>query len=467
MWTLERHSYLLALLALFITSVLCRPLLPIDETRYMTVAWEMFQTKNYFLLSMNFAPYHHKPPMLFWLINLSWQIFGVSRWSALIPVFFSSAAVLALSGVLAQKLYPDHQEKKEYVSWLLFGSLPFLIYASLVMFDLMLAALNLSVFIMALSHCEKPETRKTVFLGVLLGIGVLIKGPVVYLYTLLPLLFYPYWRFENHVITPKKLYTGLGIALAVSVIPIALWLIPALLQADKDFAYWLIWRQTAGRMEGNFSSSHVRPFYFYTMLLPLLFLPWAFFPSFWKNIKTLKQMDRPEKFILCATLPVFLCFSAIAGKQPHYLLPLLPLVTIALTRVLYSSLEIRKVRITALGVLSAIIVFQLIGNTTFFKDYDLSPIVTYYQANRDKDFAFVHKYQGEIGFLARIEKPIDSIEHNQLGAWFKDHPNGLAIVRRSDDEKFPNFDEVFSMPYRSRKLSVFRLKSQGHENEES
>ena len=65
-----------------ITALLTRPLLPIDETRYLTVAWEMWRSGNYFVPTLNGDIYSHKPPLLFWLINLVWSITGVNEFSA-------------------------------------------------------------------------------------------------------------------------------------------------------------------------------------------------------------------------------------------------------------------------------------------------------------------------------------------------------------------------------------------------
>ena len=77
---------------LYLSAILFRPALPIDETRYLTVAWEMHLRGDFFgPLTLNFEPYHQKPPLLFWLINLSWAIFGASRWAAEIPVLVASA----------------------------------------------------------------------------------------------------------------------------------------------------------------------------------------------------------------------------------------------------------------------------------------------------------------------------------------------------------------------------------------
>ena len=59
------------------TALATRPPLPVDETRYLAVAWDMWLDGNFLVPHLNFEPYSHKPPLLFWLINLGWGLFGV------------------------------------------------------------------------------------------------------------------------------------------------------------------------------------------------------------------------------------------------------------------------------------------------------------------------------------------------------------------------------------------------------
>ena len=53
-----------------------RPPLPVDETRYLAVAWEMWRDGNFLVPHLNGEAYSHKPPLLFWLINLGWGYSG-------------------------------------------------------------------------------------------------------------------------------------------------------------------------------------------------------------------------------------------------------------------------------------------------------------------------------------------------------------------------------------------------------
>ena len=70
------HAGALALLgfaAVALAGVLLRPALPIDETRYLAVAWEMWARGDWLVPTKNFALYTHKPPLLFWTMNLVWS----------------------------------------------------------------------------------------------------------------------------------------------------------------------------------------------------------------------------------------------------------------------------------------------------------------------------------------------------------------------------------------------------------
>ena len=77
----ERHGTAVAVavfLVVALAGILARPLLPVDETRYLAVAWEMRVGGHWLVPRLNGEIYSHKPPLLFWLVNLVWTITGVS-----------------------------------------------------------------------------------------------------------------------------------------------------------------------------------------------------------------------------------------------------------------------------------------------------------------------------------------------------------------------------------------------------
>lgn len=441
---------------LFAAAIAFRPLLPIDETRYMSAAWEMHLRGDWLApLTVNFQPYHHKPPLLFWLINMAWSVFGVSRWAGLIPMLLVSIACVFLTKKLACTLFPDRTRTGQNIPLLMVGSLPFLIYGLLVMFDITLTVFVLLALLALIAFARSGKAVFLLGMALAMGLGVLTKGPVAWLYVIFPMLFGPLWM--PNTMRALKWYSGCFAAIILSTLPVLLWLVPVLSQSSGQFAYWLLWEQTAGRITGNFSASHARPIWFYLMFLPVLFLPWLFFPSFWSGLKTIKQayiQHSGIRFIVLWVVPVFIAFSLISGKQPHYLVPLLPGALILLASWLRAPLK--SIMVVTMGLVSLLFIGQGAASQIFFHKYDLQPMADYVRAHPHHDWAFVPKYHGELTFLGRLDQGLEQRQYDTIEAWFKDHPDGFAIIRYGEHHQVKNHTLVFDMPYRSKRIGVFK-----------
>src|SRR5690242_695605 len=95
------HWFLILLpVALFL------PALPIDETRYLSVAWELRNSPSWLLLHLNGELYSHKGPLLFWLINVAWTAAGLNVWIVRIGMLIVSLISLLLFERLVRRLDP-------------------------------------------------------------------------------------------------------------------------------------------------------------------------------------------------------------------------------------------------------------------------------------------------------------------------------------------------------------------------
>ena len=460
---LSRHTLWIpfSFLGIFLVTVFLRPLLPIDETRYLTVAWEMFLRHDWLApLTKNGEPYHHKPPFLFWMINAVWAITGPSRWAATIPPVAMGLASVYLTIMLAQRLFMHGAQIAGRVPYILMGCLPFLVYSSMIMFDVTMTFFVLLTILSMLAFLETQKWRYVVLMALTMGLGVLTKGPVAYLYVIFPMLLGPVWHYS--AIRPLRWYGGCLVAMLLSMIPVLLWLVPVLRQSDGHFAFWLVWEQTAGRVTGNFNDAHVRPFFFYIPIAVILAMPWVFFPQFWRQGRVLRQLMDKEvglRFILCWLVPTFISFCLISGKQPHYLVPLVPGLAILITYLL-KDLNVKTLQKVTIGAYFVFVLAHVIGSQTFLKSYDLMPVARYMQQHEDRDWAFVKQYHGEVTFLARKKTPIDVlVDGNEAQGWLKQHPNGLVIMRYKNKEDVAGFHEILSIPYRGKTLGIFRNKN--------
>ncbi|NQU55596.1 MAG: glycosyltransferase family 39 protein, partial [Rhodospirillales bacterium] len=94
-------------LAIMASAVKFRPFLPVDETRYLAVAWEMWRDGNFLVPHLNGEPYSHKPPLLFWLMHAGWAVFGVNEWWPRLVAPLFGLASLFLTSSLARRLWPS------------------------------------------------------------------------------------------------------------------------------------------------------------------------------------------------------------------------------------------------------------------------------------------------------------------------------------------------------------------------
>lgn len=426
------------LLALFFcVSIAVRPLLPVDETRYLSVAWEMYSRQSFLVPTLNFEPYFQKPPLLFWLIDLAWAVFGVSRIAAVAVIFVISSLVIFLTQRVASALFPDAQGLRRRVPWLLLGSAAFLAYSSLILFDLLLTACVLGCFLALLAFARRGEIRYALLAGVCVGLGVLAKGPVVLIHVAFPILMYPLWRQPGSSISTRGFLAGVCLMILLAAAIVSAWLGPALYSTGSDFAYGLVWEQSAGRVSGSVRGAHARPFYFYLLLLPVVVLPWGLSPGLWVKRPWLRIRDRQDvsqqdlrilQFLTIWCVGDLLVFSAISGKQPHYLLPILPVMILTFGYFM-TKIRLSAIAGTAALMLALFAIGQLIASATVFYRYDLAPVAKFVAMNQQSEFAFAGRYEGELTFLARLEEPLTIVEPEKLNEWLRDHPSGYLIAK--------------------------------------
>ncbi len=318
------------LLSYGLLQLLLRHAFPFDETRYLAVAWEMWLRHDFLVPYVNAMPYSHKPPLLFWLMQAGWWLFGVSEWwPRLIPTLFALASLLLVRR-LALLLWPAREGPAQRVPLVLLSLPLWLFYSGMLLFDLVLVYFVLLSIYGALLSLRR-EGRGWVYLALGLALGLLTKGPVMLLDSLPVILLAPMW------VVPGDRRWGrwyLGVLLATiagSLLALA-WAVPAALQGGAEYARMIGWHQTADRLGKGYM--HARPWWWYLpLLIPLLF-PWLFLPGLWRGLQGSLPDDRGLRFCLAWLLPVLLLLSLIGGKKVHYLVPLLPPAALLISRLL-------------------------------------------------------------------------------------------------------------------------------------
>ncbi|PKO76598.1 MAG: glycosyltransferase, partial [Betaproteobacteria bacterium HGW-Betaproteobacteria-15] len=94
----------LVLAVLAAVVLLTRTLTPIDETRYVGAAWEMWLRGDFLVPFKNGEPYSHKPPFFFWMFHVGWALFGINEWWPRLVAPLFSAGASGLVFLLARRL---------------------------------------------------------------------------------------------------------------------------------------------------------------------------------------------------------------------------------------------------------------------------------------------------------------------------------------------------------------------------
>lgn len=505
------RAWIALLAALAIVPLTLRGPLPPDEVRYLSVAWEMWSRGDLVLPYLNGVPYTDKGPLLFWLMHAGWAVFGVNDWwPRLLPPLFALTAVL-LTRALARTLWPADREIAAVVPWLLAGSLALTIYTQVVLVDLLLTCCTL-LALLGMARAERGDAIGWLLVAAGTALGLLTKGPVMLLHLAGAALLAPWWRREGGSFAAHAWYPRVAAALGLGVGLALLWGLLAPRRAGSAYGTDVIVYQTAGRLVGHFAHRHGA--WFYVVMLPVLLLPWSAWPRVWQGVRTTLRggglRDSGWRFASATIVPTFVVMSAIAVKQPHYLLPLVPLITCLFASALMAHKPQRSSArlpvVLAATVAAAMAVLPLLaggrlsvepwspipglvaaaamlpllaGGATdrlvrrvallapvvvlsteaaFFAanemGYDASAAAEFVHTlqNEGHPVAYTRDYEGEFHFAGRLTEPIDVVgrdEHSAL-IWSQQHPDGY-VVRYRDA---PQPGAAYTQPLRGVWLSI-------------
>ena len=332
---------LVLMCVLTISVIMARPPLPVDETRYLSVAWEMYGSGNYLVPHLNGETYSHKPPLLFWLINLIWSVTGPQQWAARLAAPLVAAVGLLLTGKLARQLWPEETKVETTAPLIQCSLMLWMVFAPLTMFDAMQSvAVQLSCI--GAIEVKRNGTKGLALAGLGIGLGVLAKGPVVLVHALPFMLT---WQLLSTSVNTGngggsllstdqktgrgKAFASVGCSVILGSVLALCWALPAARMGGQEYGNELLWGQTAGRMVQSFA--HRQPVWYYLWILPLAMLPWLLFRGMCSRIiAALKDPSGKACAVgLCGALSGL---SLVSGKQVYYLVPQLPMIALLLAR---------------------------------------------------------------------------------------------------------------------------------------
>jgi 4-amino-4-deoxy-L-arabinose transferase-like glycosyltransferase len=453
------------------------PLIDRDEPRFAEASREMIQRADYIVPYFNNQLRLDKPPLAYWAQVASYRIFGESDFSARFPSAIAAALIAVVIFAWGRRVQGPrvgcwaaiiftlclqtflHAKAAVADMWLVL----FMTLAHWAGYELLLAHSPRGAALPAVAPCQQMRWWWIFYLS--LAFGFLAKGPIAWIPLLTvgaTIIFTRDWPLARHF----KFLPGALLMLAV----VALWGIPALIQTHGEFFAVGIGRHVISRslatMEGHGANSFemyllLLPFYFVTIFVS--FFPWSIkLPSLvhrlWRRQTGITDPTHDssviDTYFLMGVGIVFVIFTLIATKLPHYTLPAFPLLALLLARHWNSAAPIKNrgsrfrtvaIATACLWIGIALIVPPLVAR--FFPAYQLfrksranlqsnmqfasvefeEPSVVWYFRSRVQSFLTRLNKKNAVDFMSRPGPRFVIVPTSLVRELFPNHPEAWSV----------------------------------------
>lgn len=285
-----------------------------DEINFAECAREMIVSGNYLNVTIDFVPFHEKPPLFIWMQAFSMRLFGVNEFAARFPNSICGVVTLLLIFHIGTK-----------IKSMRFGLMWSLVYVCSILPNFYFKTgiidpwFNLFIFLSFYffikyyeSNLEK-QMKWACLSAFVIALGVLTKGPVALLIFLISvLIFYATNKFKKSI-SIKHLFIFLFVFIGTA----GSWYVYNFYQNDKNFFAFIKYQI---RLLTTEDSGHGGPIYYHILVLLL-----GCFPASAFLIGGFKKSDNDGTYfmkfrilMIIALFVVLVIFSLVKTKIIHY-----------------------------------------------------------------------------------------------------------------------------------------------------
>jgi 4-amino-4-deoxy-L-arabinose transferase-like glycosyltransferase len=278
----DQRFLLIALATLFavrLFAVFWLPFVDTTEARYAEIARKMVETGDWITPQFDYGvPFWGKPPLHTWLSAIGMKIFGVGPFGARIFILVTSFGILGL--IFAWVRQHRGRDQALVAITVLASSALFFGASAFVMTD-MVMVLGTTLSMIGFYNCMiggpfRVLWGRLFFVGI--AIGLLAKGPVALVITLIPIVFWILLSGRWRRLTVLPWASGLLIA-AVLTLP---WYIAAEIKTPGFLRYFFVGEHferfvVSGWQGDLYGSGHAKPKGIIWLYALMTFLPWTVF----------------------------------------------------------------------------------------------------------------------------------------------------------------------------------------------
>jgi 4-amino-4-deoxy-L-arabinose transferase-like glycosyltransferase len=352
------------------------------------MAMEMCQNGSWLQVQHRGADYLDKPPLLFWLSALFFNIFGIHNWSYKLPSML--AAMAGIYGVYRFCLIYYKPQTARNAAMMLAFSLGLVLICNDVRTDTLLLGFSACAAWMLAEFLERGGHKWWIGAFVCIGFAMLAKGPIGLVATGFAAGTHVLLRRDWKHILRWQWLAGLAVVLVV-LAPMCWGLYQQFdLHPEKEIngrtgvsgLYFFFWEQSFGRITGENVWKNDTPAWYFVHVYLWAFLPWCLLliAALVKKFRDLflqkfKIPTGAEAFSLGGFVLTFAALSMSKYKLPHYVFITLPWAAVLTAAWLERATE-RKASATLAKILLGIPSFALFATGAFilFKVFPNGPI---------------------------------------------------------------------------------------------
>ncbi len=324
---LTRHrrsaALVLAILVLTLVPLALRPLFNLNEGLYAEAAREML-AHNPLIPRLDGMPYLEKPPVFYWLVMLSYKIFGIGKFAARVP-----SALAALGTLLAvARFAKGRMPEPAWPALILFSSIGFYMMSQLAMFDMVFTLFHTITLLAFYIYIERPERSSRLMLAAAAAalacltkglIGIALPGVIVIAFLAL----------ERRTI-PWRPFLVAWLVFFVIVLPWHVWMT---LHIPGFFDRYII-QEHFDRFLGTLKPMDYRrpPPYYNLEHLVFGIFPWT--PFLLAALIRRRPFDRLDRFLLVWAGTYLVFFTLSKTSSSYYMLPAFPALALFVGRAL-------------------------------------------------------------------------------------------------------------------------------------
>ncbi|CAI3937510.1 PMT family glycosyltransferase ArnT/Agl22 [Commensalibacter communis] len=327
---------------LFLPGRATLPPLDRDEARYMQATSQMIESHNYIDVRFQDKPRYLQPAGIYWLeaiavkaAKATGMVKGKAAWAYRIPSLLAAVGSVLLTVWIGSILFDSYIGLLAglflAVSVLLTGEGRMATIDTNLLFAVLLAQSSLARAWMARLTTEKLSVSVAIIYWGAIGCGLMLKGPVMLIPTLLPPIILAWVKKDRS--WWKHLHPKWGwILMLLIVIPwcAAIWVI-----SDGKFFTDAVGTNLLSKVASG-KESHGAPPGLYLGIFLITFWPGSLFtawalPYIWRERKS-----ESVCFLLCWIIPHWIVFELVKTKLPHYVLPTYPAIAILTSMALWN-----------------------------------------------------------------------------------------------------------------------------------